>query len=101
MKIVERKQQADSGLLLSPVRHFDLAQIVVAQEEAAAHGRRTGHDVAFTLLNHAAELRIVFEYEIHLALHAAGKALPAATERRAFGTYVMEDTVGESKVQIG
>jgi hypothetical protein len=83
------------------MRHFDLTQIIVAQEEAAAHGRRACHDVAFAFLRHATELGIVLEDKVHFTLRASRESLTATAERRAFRTSVVKDSIGESKVQIG
>src|SRR5262249_9132017 len=38
VKVVEWEEQANAGLSGTSMRHFDLAKIIVAQKEAAAHG---------------------------------------------------------------
>jgi hypothetical protein len=83
------------------MRHFDLTQIIIAQEEAAAHGRCAGHDVAFAFLCHAAKLGIVLEDKVHFTFRASRESLAAAAKCRAFRTCVMKDSIGEGKVQIG
>jgi hypothetical protein len=100
VEIIEGKQEADSRLPRPPVRHFDLTQIIVSQEEAAAHGGRACHDIAFTFLCHSTELGIILEDKIHFAFRASRETLAPAAKRRAFRTCVMKDPIGESKVQI-
>ena len=101
VKVIERKEKADPRLFHSAMSHFDLAQIIVAQEEAASHRCRACDHVAFTLLDHAAELRVILEDKIHFPLCAAGKALASTTQCGAFGTRMMKNSVGERKEDIG
>lgn len=94
-EVVKGKQQADARLSCPSMVEFDLTQVVVSQEKTPSCRCRDSDHVAFPLGDQTGERRIVLENKIHLALEAAGEALPAATQCGALCANVMKNAIGK------
>jgi hypothetical protein len=99
-EVIEGKEKTDARLPGSSMFDFDLAEIVISQEKAAAGRCRHRDDVAFTLGDQAGQRRIVSKDVVHFTLQTARKALSPAAQRGTFGADVMKNSIGKRKKDV-
>ena len=99
LEAVKRKDRANAWLLGFAVLRFDLAKIIVAQEETAACRSGQRNNVALPRGRHRLKGGVLLEQELHFPIQTAAESLAAATQSVAFGANVVEHAVRESKKQ--
>ena len=73
--------------------HFDLAEIVLSQEEAPSGRRGARDDVVLPLQHHAAQGRIRPQQKRHFTFQISGEAQSAAAQGRAFRADVVQSAI--------
>ena len=79
---------------------FDLAEIVLPEEEATPRRGCDSHNVALAFGHQARQSRVILEDVVHFPLQASREALAAATERGAFRADMMENSVGKGEKNV-